>query len=242
MRTRVLTALAVTFALALPAAAHAAAPATVHLGKCHTGSDADQRRATYRAKMQSVDGSARMAIRFELLVHRAGHPTEQIRDKKLNAWHRSRRDVLKYVYKQTVKQLSPGGSYRARVTFRWYDANGEVVKRAKRVSAACRQTGGLPNLTVTAVSFSDGKTSGTTDYTVSIGNTGESPAENFKVTLIVDGAVVDEREVERLDAGESQAIELNGPDCHRLRAVIDRDHQVDESIEDDNSLRTSCPS
>jgi archaellum component FlaF (FlaF/FlaG flagellin family) len=241
MRTRVLTALLATLALGVPATAHAASPASVHLGRCHTGADADQRLATYRAQMHSVEGSVRMGVRFELLVHRAGHPTEQIRDKKLNAWHRSHRDVLKYVYKQTVKQLSPGGSYRARVRFRWYDAGGDVIKRTKRVSDACKQTGGLPNLTVTAVSFSDGKTSGTTDYTVSIGNTGESPAENFKVTLVVDGAVVDEREVERLDAGESQAIEMNGPDCHRLRAVIDRDHQVDESIEDDNSLRTSCP-
>jgi archaellum component FlaG (FlaF/FlaG flagellin family) len=181
-----------------------------------------------------------MAMRFELLEHRAGHPTEQIRDKKLNAWHRSDRDVVKYGFAQTVKQLSPGGSYRARVRFRWYDESGNVIQRAKRVSAACKQTGGLPNLVVTAVSFSEGKTSGTTDYTVSIGNTGEGAAENFKVTLIVDGAVVDQRKVDRLDAGDSQSIELNGPNCRHLRAVVDRDHQVAESIEDDNSLRTRC--
>jgi hypothetical protein len=34
---------------------------------------------------------------------------------------------------------------------------------------------------------------------------------------------------------------LNGPRCDHVRAVVDRDHQIAESIEDDNSLRTRCP-
>jgi hypothetical protein len=241
MRTRVLATLALAPALAAPAAAHAATPATVHLGKCRTGANADQRVATYRARMKAIPGSVRMAMRFELVEHRSGHQPEQIRDKKLNAWHRSHKGVVKYSYAQTIRQLSPGGSYRARVRFRWYDADGNVIKQARRASAACEQTGGLPNLVVTAVSFAQGKTSRTTDYTVSIGNTGESAAENFKVTLIVDGAIVDERRVERLDAGESEPIMLSGPRCDHVRAVVDRDHQIAESIEDDNSLRTRCP-
>lgn len=240
MRTRILIALALAIPLAAPAAAQAAPTSSVHLTKCRTGAEPEQRHATYRARMHSVSGSVRMGLRFELLARRPGHAAEQIRDKKLNALHRSHEGVVNYSYKQTIRQLNPGGSYRTRVKFRWYDANGHVIKRATRYSKACKQTGGLPNLVVSAVSFSEGP-SGTTDYTVSIGNTGESPAEDFRVTLIVDGAVVDERNVARLDAGDSQSIELNGPSCRKVRAVVDSDHEVVESIEDDNSLKTGCP-
>jgi CARDB len=240
MRTRILTALTLAIALAAPAAADAAPTAAVHLTKCRTGAEPEQRHATYRAQMHSISGSVRMGLRFELVERRPGHPAQLIRDKKLNAWHRSHEGVVKYNYKQKIRQLSPGGSYRTRVKFRWYDADGKVIKRATRTSKACKQTGGLPNLVVSSVSFSEGP-SGTMDYTVSIGNTGESPAEDFKVTLFVDGAVVDERTVDRLGAGDSESIQLNGPACRTVRAVVDRDHQVVESVEDDNSLKTTCP-
>jgi hypothetical protein len=240
MRTRTLSLALIAAFAAAPSAASASGPAAVHLKSCHTGKDPADRHATYRARMHSVEGSVRMAMRFELIERFPGHHARQIRDKKLNAWHRSRHGVVKYAYSQKVRQLSPGGSYRTRVRFRWYDEGGNVIRRARRSSPTCKQTGGLPNLVVTAVSFSQGESPGTTDYTVSIGNTGESPAEDFNVTLIVDGAVVDERKVDHLDAGESQAIQLNGPECDHLKATVDPDRRVVEQIEDDNSLRTRC--
>jgi subtilase family serine protease len=66
-------------------------------------------------------------------------------------------------------------------------------------------------------------------------------AENFVVTLVVDGAVVDERTVESLPAGESTDVELNGPPCVHLRAIADSENTVAERHEDDNSFNSTCP-
>jgi hypothetical protein len=241
MRTRLTLFPLLVTALCAPAAAHASTPAAVHLSHCRTGQDSGQRQATFRGQMRDVTGSVRMAMRFELLERYPGHTAHTVPIPKLGRWHRSHPGVLRYTYTQKVKQLKPGGSYRTRVSFRWYGANGELLKRARRVSKPCVQDRGLPNLVVSAVRILPGDASGTAQYSVTIDNTGEGPAEGFQVTLIIDGAVADERKVDRLDAGESDTVDLNGPDCKRLRAVVDRYEDVPEEREDDNSLRSRCP-
>ena len=220
--------------------AHASSPAAVHLKACKTGADPSDRVATYRARMRSIPGATHMGMRFELVERYDGDPPRQVRNKKLNEWHHSRSGVVHFGYSQTIKQLTPGGSYRARVRFRWYDADGNVIKRGTRLSASCEQTGGLPNLTVTAVSFAAGRSP---RYRVSIANTGDSAAEHFDVRLRVNGAVIGERSVDRLDDGESATIDINGPKCRRaLTAFVDPDDRVLESDESDNRLHTSCSS
>ena len=49
------------------------------------------------------------------------------------------------------KGLPRNAIHRMRVDFRWYDADGEVVARARRRSRACRQFEALPNLGVAIV-------------------------------------------------------------------------------------------
>jgi hypothetical protein len=190
--------------------------------------------------MHSVPGSVRMAVRFELVARYSGHRARQVSNPKLSMWHRSRKGVTRYGYAQTVKQLSPDTSYRSLVKYRWYDAKGNIIQRARHLSAACVQNGKRPNLIVSAVQITPGTSSGTAEYNVSIGNTGGGPAQNFSVALFVDGALADSRTVDRLDAGESATVQLNGPTCKRLRAVVDREHAVAETSEDDNSLRSRC--
>jgi hypothetical protein len=241
MRVRVLLTALLALALAGPAAARADAPASVHVSSCKTGSQPKQRSATYKAWMRSVPDSVRMGMHFKLVVHQAGQKSASaLSDPKLSVWHRSHRGVTRYVYSQTVKKLSPGSSYRTLVKFRWYDANGNVIKRAKRRSGACVQNGALPNLMVSAVSVSPGPSAGTAVYGVSIGNTGEVAALGFSVGLFADGALADSRTIDQLGPGESTTIELNGPTCTRLSAVVDREHAVPETVEDDNTLHSRC--
>jgi hypothetical protein len=190
--------------------------------------------------MQAVPGSGRMSVRFKLIAHYAGHRPQQVLSPKLSVWHRSHEGVARYVYKQTIKQLGPGASYRVLVRFRWYDSQGRVIRRAKRVSGACVQDGELPNLVVTKVRIARGTTAGNRVYRVTFANTGKGSAENFSVALILDGALADSRTIVRLDPGQEGTIELNGPPCHRLRAVVDRENAVHETNEDDNSLRSTC--
>jgi hypothetical protein len=233
--------LVLALALGVPAVAQAVGPASVRVSDCNTGSAPSKRSATYQAWMHAVPGSVRMGVRFQLIAHYAGHRSAQpLVNPKLSVWHRSHRGVTRFGYAQTVKRLDAGGSYRTLVKFRWYDSNGHVIKRAHRVSRACVEDGELPNLIVSAVRIWPGTSPKTNVYSVSIGNTGAGSAANFSVTLIVDGAVADSRQIGQLDAGESATINLNGPTCNRLRAVVDREQAVPETNEDDNSLRSRC--
>ena len=239
MRPRVATVAAVLVALAAPAAAQAHGPAGVEMRSCKTGSKPSERSGTYRAWMRAVDDSDRMAMHFELIAERPGQSPEHIASGSLREWHRSRHGVTRYRYKQTVKGLQQGTSYRMRVHFRWYDADGHVIKRAKRTSGAC--TGGpLPNLKVVALSSSP-SSNGEQHYTVTVQNTGDGDAEDFKVALVIDGALVDSRTLDRVRAGGSKSVDFTGPRCaHRYRAVADRGDDLVESREDDNSLRADC--
>ena len=124
--------------------------------------------------------------------------------------------------------------------FRWYDADHNVIRRAKRVSEACVQKGELPNLVVTRVHIAPGMAPGSSVYRVSFANAGKGDAEDFTVALFVDGALADSRRIARLDAGEHAAMDLNGPRCHRLRAVVDRENAVPETNETDNSYKSRC--
>lgn len=240
MRNRAVCAAVLALALAAPAAAGAQAPASVHLKRCTTGSEPSQRSATYKAWMDAVPGSARMSLRFKLIAHYPGHRPQTLENPKLSAWHKSHEGVTRYGYKQTVKELGPGGSYSALVSFRWHDADGHVIRRAKRVSAACTQTGELPNLVVSAVQISPGTAAGNSVYSVTFANPGRGTARGFSVGLIVDGALADSRTIATLGPHESATIALNGPSCYRLRAVVDREQAVPETNEGDNSLKSSC--
>ena len=192
--------------------------------------------------MKSVSGSVRMAVHFDLIVERPGSsPGEPLQNPQLDTWHRSHTGVTRYEYAQTVRHLSRGASYRMRVKFRWYDADGNVIKRTKHLSSACVQNGALPNLIVSAVSITPGAAPGTAAYAVSVANVGRGPADHpFSVALFVDGALTDTRTIDHLDPGEGTTVDLNAPTCGKLRAVVDFEQAVRETVEDDNALRADC--
>ena len=240
MRTGRLCALVLAVVFFVPAVARADGPASVHVARCKTGPEPSERTAAYKAWMDAVPGSVRMALRFRLVAHYPGHRPEPIADSKLRVWHRSHEGVTRYGYRQTVKQLAAAGSYRTVVRFRWYDADGRVIRRAKRVSGACVQRGQLPNLVITGVQVSRAPVGGNYVYGVSYANIGKGEAGGFSVALFVDGALADSREIGGLGPGEGSTVYLNGPACKRLRAVIDRENAVPETNEGDNSYRARC--
>jgi hypothetical protein len=241
MPKRVLLALTLALALAAPAAADAHLPASVKLTSCKTGSRSKDRWATYEARMHAVDGSTRMALRFKLIVQEAGKDRSQaVYNPKLSEWHRSRDGVMRYVYSQTVKNLRPGASYRAKVKFLWYDSGGDVIRHTTRQSDACVQDGPFPNLRIASIDSSPGPAAGTSVYTVVVRNSGRASAAAFGVALFVDGALADTRTVDELGPAESTTITVNGPACRRVRAVVDPEHAVAESNETDNSMSAYC--
>ena len=238
MRIRHSTVLIVVALLAMPAAAGAKGSAAVHLKSCKTGSEARDRMATFKSWMHAVPGTERMAVRFKLVAQRPGRSAHRVEGlDALDVWHRSHRGVTRYTFAQTVKRLARGTAYRMIVRYRWYDADGEVIKRAKRTSDECVQGGDLPNLIVPAVAVTS---EGSPSYIVTVKNKGQAVAENFTVTLTIDGALVDERTIERLEAGEKVFVEFNGPPCLHVQAVADSEETVVERNEKDNSFSSEC--
>jgi hypothetical protein len=238
MRIRLPVAIVIAASLAVPAAASAKGSAAVHLKSCKTGSEATDRKATFKAWMHTVPGARRMAVRFKLVAQKPGRSAQRVEGlDALDVWHRSDKGVTRYTYTQTVKKLASGTAYRMVVRFRWYDANGEIVKRAKRTSDECVQEGDLPNLIIPAIAVTS---ESTPSYIVTVKNKGQAVAENFTVTLTIDGALVDERTIERLEAGEKVFVEFNGPPCLHVQAVADSEETVVERNEKDNSFSSDC--
>jgi hypothetical protein len=239
--------IATAFALTLLAAAsdpaQAAPLTTLKVRACHAGQDARDRQASFFAQMHSVPGTDRMAMRFTAYVRAADGTLQPVQSGDLQQWRRSRSAVRTFGYAQTVTGLQVGGAYAATVEYRWVDAAGRTVKTLRRTSAECRQDGKLPNLAVTRIAARPGDAAGTLVYSVDVVNRGAAEARAVVVDLFVDDAGADAARVDSVRPGETVTVRVSGPVCvQRVRAVVDRQDAIHETNEDDNVLRSRCPS
>jgi hypothetical protein len=220
-------------AAALPAPA---LPATVKLADCSV----EESSAAFYARMRPVAGADRMSMRFTLLErHAEGY--HALRAPGLSRWHRSNPGVGAFGYRQTVRGLQPGGVYRARVSFRWHSASGELVERTRRTSRTCRQFDEVPNLTSAIAGSEPTKTPGVLRYLMRIANTGVAPAQDVEARLSVDGGVVDTVTIASLEPGESRDVAVVGPACTgSVSSLADPDGVIVESSEDDNAHTIDC--
>jgi hypothetical protein len=213
------------------------APAHVKLVSCSPA----QGSAVFYGRMRTLDGVQRMSMRFSLLERSDEGTYEPVRARRLARWHRSRPGVAAFGYRQRVKGLDEDTVYRARVDFRWHDADGHVVRRAQRRSRPCSQAGPLPNLRARLVASAPTATQGVDRYEVRVVNAGGAPAEQVGVGLVVDGSAVDTHTVARLEAGEARLLDFRGPRCEDfVRTTADPAGSVRESSEDDNGESIAC--
>jgi hypothetical protein len=243
MTYRVATALVLT-ALGAVAAAPAAGdvaplvapPATVKLVDCSR----EARSATFHGRMKRVEGSERMWMRFTLLEKRAAE-FEVLAAPGLGRWRKSNLGVGAFGYRQTVRGLQPGASYRMQLNYRWYSPEGELLARARRRSVACRQFEGLPNLTASVAGSRETDVEGVLRYEVLVANKGVAAAAGVAVRMAVDGDVLDTVTVGFLGSGESRLLGFRGPRCtESVSAAVDPDGVLVESSEDDNVQQLSC--
>jgi hypothetical protein len=233
-----IAALMATALAALPGGVSAAPlPASVKTVKC---SHADH-EAIWGARMHALGDAERMGMRFTLL-ERAGqggfHP---VKAPGLGRWQRSRPGVGSFSYRQGVRGLLDNAVYRMRVDFRWYSADGEVVKQTRRRSSSCRQYTELPNLRARVTRAVASAVPRVVRYSVRVSNDGPADASQAPVALIVDGNVVDTVTVAPLAAGEVRFLMIRGPDCTRTaEARADPDGVIAESSEADNAHVIEC--
>src|SRR3954453_9738207 len=244
MRSRLFIALLAALSVFAGATASGAIKATTLLKvrTCQVGDTAKERSATFYARMTATKGTSQMAIRFTLIDRAGDGPPEVVDNPALALWRKSNKGVKRFGYAQSVAGLKQGGAYAVQVQFRWIDAKGQVIRSVKRTSGTCRQEGRLPNLSITGVSAQAGETSGTEVYLVDVTNSGRGPARSLGVDLFVDAAAADSQVLDLLKAGETRTVRFTGPVCKdNLKMVADRDDTLNETNEDDNSLRSRCP-
>src|SRR3954466_15346643 len=244
MRPRLFIAALAALSVVAGATADGAIKATTLLKvrDCQVGDTAKQRSATYYARMSATKDTNQMAMRFTLIDRAGDGPPTVIDSPALAQWRKSKKGVKRFGYAQEVAGLDKGGAYAVQVQFRWTNARGQVIRAVKRTSGTCRQEGELPNLSITGASAQAGETSGTEVYLVDITNSGRGPARSAGVDLFVDSAAADSQVLDLLKAGETRTVRFTGPVCKdNLKMVADSDDTLNETNEDDNSLRSRCP-
>jgi hypothetical protein len=216
--------------------------ARVKLVDCQISAEPSQSLAGFEGRMRALPGAARMSMRFTLLERFGSTRFEPVKVPELAVWRMSQAGVKRFSYTQRVLALERGGVYRMRVAFRWQDARGRTIQTARRRSGPCGRPGPLPQLQIAAVRARQGATAGTAEYAVDVSNLGDLDAENVPVLLVVDGAALDVREIQSLEAGETATVRFSGPPCtHELRAEVDPEDAIHESNEDDNRRVSRCP-
>jgi hypothetical protein len=222
--------------LALAAAALAlASPANAALLECERG---DAPAAEFEARMATLPGASEMQMRFTLQASTPTRPAyRRVAAPGFGAWTTSDPGTTRYVYTRRVENLVGPASYRVVVRFRWLDAAGEQIDRARRVTRICRQPDNRPNLTVTGLSVEQSADSATRRYIAIVRNTGRRTSEAFELEIGDLAPVI----VAPLPPDRDRAVEVSGPACEgEITAVADPDDAIDERFEDDNELSIGC--
>lgn len=231
-------------ALTVTGETSASSVALVRVAECARGPAALDRHATFRAVMRRVAHAERMWMRFTLKERVGDGPFRTVKAPGLGTWHKSRPAVRRFSHRQRVLELAEGSAYRVVVSFRWYDDDGELIRRARRRSKPCAQPGLLPNLRIARIG--DGLPLAgdprSFTHTVRVVNPGRATASRFGVSLAVDGGIADTQTVDALAPGEGRQLSFVGPPCvASVTARADPDDAVREASEKDNVLTTPCP-
>ena len=230
-------------ASAATAGSSAAPLTTVKVVQCQRGPTAAERVATFRAGMRRTPGATKLSVRFSLQASVGGARYTPIQAPGLGVWRKSRTGVGAFAYRQKVRALADGSAYRVIVDYRWQDSTGAVLKRVKRRSHACRQTGPLPNLKVQRIGGKpvDGAPDRTL-YAVTVINNGTAPAPNSAIELTVNGIAAGRKVVPPLIVGQITRVFLEGPKCtDGVAAEADPDAVIQEANEIDNDRAAACP-
>jgi hypothetical protein len=225
--------------------AGASAGARVKLLACVPALAAQERSATFEARVRKARGSVRMQVRFTLQVRDAMLPGwRRVVAGGLDEWLTSEPDVRRYIYAKTVRNLSAPATYRTVVRFRWLDPDGVVLRRSRAVSPPCRQPDMRPNLIPARIDVAAPVANAPAHYLVTVRNGGRSASGPFAVALTGGELALAPMTLPGLAAGERRTLTFTGPACAAgaaLTATVDPALAVDERDEHDNVLIATCP-
>lgn len=237
--------LLILLSLALfPEGASASAPALgVRVAGCESSLQREQQAAEFTAAMPAVAGSSVLAMRFSL-EQRRGLTWKSLSLPGAEDYERSAPGVAGFVFRKRVERLVGDASYRVTVQFRWYDAEGAVLRSATRRSGVCRPLDLRPDLTIVGLTAGEPVVPGRARYAVRVRNDGATAAlGTLRIGLSVDGIVLDAQGIAGLAADATRTVSFEGPACPaggNVRAQADPVGSVDEADEGDNVLSLRC--
>jgi hypothetical protein len=248
MRRTFLTLALLAALLVVPASAGATSlgiPLAGKLKQCVPARDATGGSAVFKGSMPLRAGATRMEMRFDLeQATTATGVFAGVAVPKWGTWIAADPGRPAFVYKNRITGLVGPVAYRATISFRWLDDAGNVLKTAKRVTAACRQPDLRANLqvgAVTVVPSTDDPTLAT--YSVVARNVGVGIAGPFSVS-VGTGAAPTLVDVTGLARTSRTVVTTTGPACvpgTTFDVVVDPGNAVAESNEADNVRTVACP-
>jgi hypothetical protein len=115
---------------------------------CHRSSNSLNRWINVTAVMRPVTGTAKMAMRFQLLRRRPqSRVFVDVSGGDLGKWiyptdppTLGSRPGDRWTVQKPVANLSAPATYRFRVSFRWLGSTGQVLAETSRLSRLCKQS------------------------------------------------------------------------------------------------------
>ena len=199
----------------------------------------EEHQAAFHGRMQRIDGSARMGMRFTLL-ERTGRTASSREGARARALAQVQARRRRFGYRQAVRGAPENAGYSMRVNFRWYAATASVIARLSgaRLRAAssrrcrtCAECSARPST----------KVPGVVRYGVRVTNT--APPRSRPAGPAVGGRRGGRHRDRRpLLPGEEHELDFRGPDCtDAVTAAADPDGVLVESSEDDNVHQFRAP-
>jgi hypothetical protein len=227
-------------------AATPAAPAvTATVSECGVVTSRRLTGVSFDASMPYVTAADSMWMRFELLSRAPGETDFTRVPNGGDGWYREKA-VKVFTYDDkifAVPDLGSTAEYRARVTFRWNDADGKAMLTVKKLTPVCRLAP-QANLQLGALTTQPGGSAGLLRYTIAVRNAGRADAGTFDVGLRIGSEDRPPVTVTGVAAGATQQVSFTAPRCAAgdiLRFEADPSAAIAESDETDNVLSVACP-
>jgi hypothetical protein len=252
-----LTALAFAAVVAVPAAAAAAPAPTPPRSQlsgfaCTHALDPGARAVAIKATMRPLDGTQKMAMRFELLQRAPGMPVEEVTGGDLGTWRTPTTPTLGRLpgdiwrVQKSVYNLDVPFNYQFRVTFRWTGPTGKVIGTATRYTKTCRQVELRPDLAVKSIAVAPIAAHPKKElYTAVIVNQGLTGAGPFDVLFAPgDSSAPTTDTIAYLGPGKTRTLTFTGPVCDATSppsVSADSASQIDDFDRTNNVLDATCP-
>lgn len=201
-------------------------PATARVKKCIASRFYDGRQIEFAGRMRiftDTPGKPQiLQMRFEIFRRLAEQRNfKKVKGTGLGTWlSASDPAATIYVRELALQGIETSAFYKARVTYRWLDATGNVEWKRTRTTKPCHQRIGLPKLTVAQTKHQPIPASPNSNYIVTVSNTGRSEALNVPVSVSPDGGAASMGLISSIAPGQTVDISIESSACRGSAAVV----------------------